>query len=194
MGRGCVDKQLIIEEAAALANETGFSNVSLKLLSERLNIKAPSLYNHITNLEELKQELAAYGWEELTGKLTEVLIGEAGDEAIRLGCCTFYDYAVANPGVFEAMAFCNGSDGKTDTDASEKFMSILFRVLGKRNIGEKNAYHIMRLARSYIEGFALLAGNEAFDTAKYPLRESFEFGVEAIIESIHRLEKQNDNA
>ena len=73
MGRGCVDKQLIIEEAAALANETGFSNVSLKLLSERLNIKAPSLYNHITNLEELKQELAAYGWEELTGKLTEVL-------------------------------------------------------------------------------------------------------------------------
>ena len=57
MGRGCVDKQLIIEEAAALANETGFSNVSLKLLSERLNIKAPSLYKHITNLEELKQEL-----------------------------------------------------------------------------------------------------------------------------------------
>ncbi len=57
MGRGCVDKQLIIAEAAALANETGFFNVSLKLLSKRLNIKAPSLYNHITNLEELKQEL-----------------------------------------------------------------------------------------------------------------------------------------
>ena len=190
MGRGCVDKQLIIAEAAALANETGFSNVSLKLLSERLNIKAPSLYNHITNLEELKQELTAYGWGELTGKLAEVLIGESGDEAIRLGCNVFYDYAVTNPGVFEAMAFGNGHDGTMDKDAAGKFMSILFRVLGKRNIGEKNAYHIMRLARSFIEGFALLANNKAFDTTKYPLRESFDFGVEVIIDSIHKLEAE----
>ena len=190
MPRRGLDRHLIIAETADLANEIGFSNVSLKLLAEKLNIKAPSLYYHFSSLEELKQELMVYGWEELCGKLTEVLIGESGDEALRLGCNTIYDYAVNNPGVFEAMAFSNKNDRRMNMDASREFMRILFKVLGKRNIGEKNAFHVMRLARSYIEGFALLVNNRAFDTSQYPLKESFDFGVEFIINSIHRLETE----
>ena len=188
MPRGNIDKNLVIAETAALANEIGFSNVSLKLLAERLNIRTPSLYNHITSLEELKQELMAYGWGELCGKLAEVLIGESGDDAIRLGCNTFYEYAITNPGVFEAMAFSSRNDRRMNTDASHEFMRMLFKVLEKRNIGEENALHVMRLARSYIEGFALFVINGAFDTTQETLKESFDFGVEVIIDCIHKLE------
>lgn len=188
MSKGNVDRHLVIMEAAALANEVGFSNVTLKLIAERLNIKTPSLYNHIASLEDLKQELMAYGWQEFTGRLAEVLIGESGDEALRLGCSTFYEYAVENPGVFEAMAFSNSNDGRMKTEASEEFMRILFKVLGKRNIGEENAGQVMRLARSYLEGFTLLVNHGAFDTT-LPLKESFDFGVGVIIDCIHKLEE-----
>ena len=194
MPRGNVDKHLVIAEAAALANEIGFSNVSLKLLAERLNIKTPSLYNHIASLEDLKQELMVYGWQDLSGRLAEVLIGESGDEAIRLGCSAFYAYALQNPGVFEAMAFSNRNDGKMNTEASREFMRILFKVLGKRNIGEENAWHVMRLARSYLEGFALLVNHEAFDLSQVPMKDSFDFGVEGIIDCIHKLEAEEERA
>jgi len=190
MPKGNVDKDIVIAETAALANEIGFSNVTLKQIAERLHIKTPSLYNHITSLDELKQRLMVYGWEELTGELTGVLIGESGDEAIRLASNAFYEYALANPGVFEAMAFTKRNDRNMNAEASQKFMRILFKVLGKRNIGKENAEKIMRMARSYLEGFALLVNHDAFDTGLIPLKESFDFGVDAIIDCIHKLEEE----
>ena len=194
MPKGYVDKHYVIAETAALANEVGFSNVTLKLVAERLNIKAPSLYNHITGLDELKQELMAYGWGGLTGKLMDVLIGESGDEAIRLAGNAFYEYAIANPGVFEAMAFTKRNDGSMNTEASQEFMRILFKVLGKRNIGQENAEQVLRLARSYLEGFVLLALHEVFDTTRIPLKESFDFGVDTIIDCIHKLEEEKSRS
>ena len=61
MSKGNVDKSRVIAVTAALANEVGFSNVNLKMIAERLNIKTPSLYNRITSLDELKKDLMAYG-------------------------------------------------------------------------------------------------------------------------------------
>ena len=194
MPKGTVDKLLVISETAALANEIGFSHVTLKMIADRLNIKVPSLYNHIASLDELKQELMVYGWGELTGKLTEVLIGESGDEAIRLACNAFYEYAIANPGVFEAMAFTKRNDGRLNAEASQAFLRILFKVLGKRNIGEENAEKVLRLARSYLEGFALLVNHEAFDLSQVPVKDSFDFGVEGIIDCIHKLEAEEERA
>ena len=191
MSKVNVDKSRVIAETAALANEVGFSNVNLKMIAERLNIKTPSLYNRITSLDELKKELMAYGWSELTGELTEVLIGESGDEAIRLACNVFYNYTLTNPGVFEAMAFTNRTDERLNTEASKEFLRILFKVLGKRNIGNENVEQVMRLARSYLEGFALLVNHEAFDTTLISLKESFNFGVEVIIDCVHKLEKED---
>ena len=63
MQRGSVDIHLVVAEAAALANEAGLSALSLKALAQRLHIKSPSLYNHISNLDELKQELMELGVE-----------------------------------------------------------------------------------------------------------------------------------
>ena len=194
MQRGSLDIHLVLAEAAALANEAGLANLSLKALAERLNIKSPSLYNHITSLDELKQELMAYGWGELCRQLEGVLIGESGDEALSIACSTFYEYAVRNPGVFEAMAFCNRNDGRMNTEASRAFMGMLIKVLGKRNIREENACHVMRLVRSFIEGFALLVNNRAFDESQYAVRESFDFGVGVILDCLHKLESEEKNA
>ena len=188
MPRRNLDKRLVIKEAAALVNEIGFSNLSLRLLAERLNIKPPSLYNHITNLEELKQELMIYGWEEPSRQLTKALTDECGDEAIRLVCRTFYDFAVCNPGVFEAIAFCTTDDKKMSTNASDEFLVVLLKALETRNITEENACHIRRLVRSYIEGFALLVNHKTFNVAPVPLKDSFDFGVELIINAVHALD------
>lgn len=62
MSQNNINEQLIIETSASLVNKVGLTNLSLKLVAEELNIKSPSLYNHISSLEELKSKLMIYGW------------------------------------------------------------------------------------------------------------------------------------
>lgn len=43
MARAGLDKTIVVEKAAQLANEIGIDNIQLKMLAERLNIQPPSL-------------------------------------------------------------------------------------------------------------------------------------------------------
>ena len=53
MGAKGLTKEIIIAEAVALIEETEQPEVSLRI-SRRLEIKTPSLYNHIKNTKELQ--------------------------------------------------------------------------------------------------------------------------------------------
>ena len=48
-----LSKEKIVEEAIALLNEEGLHKVTLRNLADRLSIKAPSLFWHIKNKDEL---------------------------------------------------------------------------------------------------------------------------------------------
>ena len=65
MAKRGLDKVSVIAAAAELANENGLDGLSLKDLAKHLDIRSPSLYNHISGLDELKREIMLYGWEQL---------------------------------------------------------------------------------------------------------------------------------
>ena len=48
-----IDKELVIKEAAYIANKMGIENLSLKTLAAQLGVKSPSLYNHVDGLLNL---------------------------------------------------------------------------------------------------------------------------------------------
>ena len=56
-----VTKTSVRQAASDIADEKGLNNVSLKVVAERLNIRTPSLYNHIENLDDLLREVAHNG-------------------------------------------------------------------------------------------------------------------------------------
>ena len=55
MSKNNISDELIITTSARLSNEVGLNNLSLKMIAEELNIKSPSLYNHISSLDEIKE-------------------------------------------------------------------------------------------------------------------------------------------
>lgn len=57
MAKNNISDEVIIELSAKLSNEVELDNLSLKLITEKLNIKAPSLYNHIKSLEDIKDKI-----------------------------------------------------------------------------------------------------------------------------------------
>ena len=52
MSKNILSDELIIETSAVIANKIGLDNLSLKIISKELNIKSPSLYNHISSLKK----------------------------------------------------------------------------------------------------------------------------------------------
>ena len=57
MSKNNISDELIITTSARLSNEVGLNNLSLKMIAEELNIKSPSLYNHISSLDDIKEKL-----------------------------------------------------------------------------------------------------------------------------------------
>ena len=188
MPRANLDKRKILEAAGALANEISVTRLNLKQLAQKLNIQPPSLYNHVQSLDHLRSDLMAYGWQQAGERIAEALIGVSGDEAIRRACQVFYDYAEENPGIFEAMAYCNRDSDRRKDGAPDRLTEILRRLCEARSIPEADVPHVLRLFRSFLEGFALLTHHGAFPKDG-SARESFRYGVEFLIAGIHRLEE-----
>ena len=65
-------------------------------MAKKLKIKSPSLYNRISNLEDLKNKISLYGWKQLEEKMFLSIIEENGYEAIKSMAYAFYDYATEN--------------------------------------------------------------------------------------------------
>ena len=156
-------------------------------MAKKLKIKSPSLYNHISSLDEIKERLMLYGWTELGEKAIESAVGIAGYDALKNMCYAFYDYATNNKGVFTAMLWYNKFESEEKNEATTKLFSLLFRVLQPLNISDNNIEHIIRTLRGFLEGFVLLVNNNAFGNP-ISIKESFDLSLEIIINGIKLLE------
>ena len=187
MSKNNISDEIIIETSAKLANEVGLDNLSLKMIAEELNIKSPSLYNHISSLDEVKQRLMVYGWRKMEEKIVDSAIGVTGYEALKNMCNAFYDYATNNKGVFTAMLWYNKYENIEKEHATTRLFNIVFKVMRPLNITDDNINHIIRTLRSFLEGFSLLVNNNAFGNP-ISIKESFDLSLEIIMNGIKSLE------
>ena len=101
MAKNNINNEIIIEASARIANRIGLDNLSLKLIAEELNVKSPSLYNYVSSLDSVKQNLMVYGWKQLEEALVDSAVGVTGYEALKNMCNTFYNYATNEKGVLQ---------------------------------------------------------------------------------------------
>ena len=184
--------EIIIETAAKLSNHVGLENLTLKMVADELKIKSPSLYNHISCLDEMKRLLMIYGWKNLETKMIDAAIGVAGYQALRNMCWAFYDYAIHNKGVFNAMLWYNKYDNEEANQATQKLFDVLLKVMRPLNLSDDHINHSIRTLRSFLEGFALLVNNNAFGNP-LSIQESFELSLTIIMNGIKSLEGEKEN-
>lgn len=82
MARIALTRDKIVQATIKLASEIGLSNVSFPRLAEYFGIKAPSLYNHFKNMEEVRVATAVY-LKELNHELTHAMVGLTPLAALR---------------------------------------------------------------------------------------------------------------
>jgi AcrR family transcriptional regulator len=67
-----------------------------------LKVKAPSLYNHLRNLDGLRDDLARRGLQELLDQTLHAVAGLAGRDALDAMAHAQRQYAKSHPGVYRA--------------------------------------------------------------------------------------------
>ena len=75
----------VTEAAATLIDDVGFENLSMGLVAERLGVKTPSLYKHVTSQADLAHRIAVLAMGELADTIRDATQGRSGKEALVAG-------------------------------------------------------------------------------------------------------------
>ncbi|MEV6304217.1 WHG domain-containing protein [Actinoplanes sp. NPDC051861] len=180
MPRAGLDPATVVAAAAGLADEVGLANVTMGALAERLGVRAPSLYKHVSSQADLNQRVAALALTELGDQLRDALQGRAGRGALAAAAHTIRGYAVKHPGRYSATIRLDPqSPDDPIVAAGARVLDSLAAVLSGYPHDPANTVHAMRLLRSLFHGFAVIeaAGGFQMDT---DVDESFEWLIDFV--------------
>lgn len=157
----------VTRAGATLADEIGFSRLSMGLLAQRLGVKTPSLYNHVDNLADLVHRIAVLAAAELGDALRDATQGRAGRDALTAAAQTMRTYVKQHPGRYAA-GNATRPTGPDDplTTAITRLLGSLSAVLRGYQLDPSQEIHALRMVRSMLHGFATLEaeGGFRFDT------------------------------
>lgn len=179
-----LDTAAVVQAAAALADSHGLEALTLAQLAAELEIKVPSLYNHVAGLAGLRRELALAGMHASADYLRRAAVGKAGDAAVRAVLRAYRDFARAHPGLYTASLRAPSPDDATLQAASADLLEVVVAVLAPYGLGEEASLHAVRGLRSLVHGFVELEAAGGFGL---PLASaaSFDWLVERFVEGLH---------
>ncbi|WP_039909068.1 TetR/AcrR family transcriptional regulator [Micromonospora lupini] len=162
MPRAGLNQQTVVREAARLADEVGYQQLTLAALASRLGVALPSLYKHIRGVDALSQKLAALATAELATDLTTAAAGRAGGDALRAMADAYRAYAHRHPGRYPATQRVPDPSDPEHVEAGERAVGAIFAVLRGYGLTGDDAVDATRALRSALHGFVALEAAGGF--------------------------------
>lgn len=189
MPRQNLNRRKIVAAAINLITQDGFDNFSLQSLSRHLNIKAPSLYSHFKNIDEISIEV----YKELLEEYSIFKLDRIGDktrgEAFIAYANAVREYSQTHPELFKFLLFCPSVIKKKQT--VNFTIGTLMEILDQYDISRQEQYHFQRIFRSLLNGFLACESIGAFYTARVSQEESFKFAIQVFVAAVEAAEAKN---
>jgi AcrR family transcriptional regulator len=157
----------VTEAGAMLVDEIGFAQLSMGLVAERLGVKTPSLYKHVTSQADLAHRIAILAATELGDAIRDATQGRAGGDALAAAAHAMRTYVREHPGRYEAVNSARpGGPDDPFIRASDRTLGSLSAVLRGYHLDPAQEIHALRMLRSMLHGFSTLeaAGGFQIDT------------------------------
>jgi AcrR family transcriptional regulator len=170
----------VVASAAGLADEIGYSGLTMGLLADRLGVRSPSLYKHVSGLADVQHRLATLAMTELGEVIRDAVQGRSGRDALTALLTAVRGYVAAHPGRYTATTGAEFTGpGDPLLAASTRVIDSISAVLRGYGIGESEMNHAIRTIRSTMHGFAMLEASRGFQWDADP-DESFEWMIRFI--------------
>ena len=147
---------LVLTAAVEAVEEKGLNDLSLNDLASRLGVKPPSLYNHISGLEDVRKHLAKEVIFRMETAIRDSAVGRSGETALREMALAYRRFAKENPELYKAFASSRQPKDPEIEAAIQSLMSILSRVLETCGLAPEKEIHFIRIFHCGIHGFVKL--------------------------------------
>jgi len=177
MPRAGLTPAMVTEAGADLVDEIGFDRLSMSLLADRLGVKAPSLYKHVTSQSDLAHRIGVLAMVQFGDTLGRAIQGRAGGEALVAGARAMRRYVLEHPGRYAAgnAARPSGPDDPLGP-ATRRVLASWAAMLHSYHLETTQEIHAMRMLRSVLHGFATLESTDGFQIDA-PVDASFAWTV-----------------
>ncbi|MCI1883143.1 MAG: WHG domain-containing protein [Sporolactobacillus sp.] len=166
-----ITKQRIIQVSEQILDQDGYETLTLAKVANALEIKTPSLYNHISGLNELRIELKHRALQLLKDRIMKASVGRSGKEALRAIGFAYIHLMNKRPGLFAAALSRAGLHDRAIEKEATAIIDIILRVLEPYHLSEEKAIHFVRGLRALAYGFSALAQQGGFNI-DIPLKQS----------------------
>ncbi|WP_129706328.1 TetR/AcrR family transcriptional regulator [Priestia megaterium] len=181
-----LDFKKVIQTGENLANREGFYTVTIASLAKELNVRPPSLYNHIKGLEELRKELALSGLQQLYHLLKSAVEHASGEDAVYQLSKAYVSFVRKSPGIYEATATVAPRIKDEEVQkASDNIVFLVLDVLKLYQLPENEALHAVRSLRSILHGFSSLEHKGGFGMS-LSTDETLDFLIRTFALGLHR--------
>jgi AcrR family transcriptional regulator len=187
MKRG-LDAQTILNAAAKLAEEKGLENVSFLQVAEKLGVKSPSLYNHLSGLKELSLGIAKLAIGKLEDAIRNAAVGRSKDDAFMAIALAYRKFSKENPELYKAILRFPAYNDSSIQEAGHIVVRILYQVMESYHYSKEETIHFVRGFRSALHGFVSLEEVGFFQGAEADVDESFERLVSRLISTLNTTE------
>lgn len=181
-------KAAVIQAAAELINAEGADALSLHRLAEKLDIRTPSLYNHVDGLPGLQRELAVMNAKQIADRMSEAAIGKSGADLFMDVAQALRNYVKEFPGLYLYTLRSSGKQPVHDANLvreEERALKIGLAVVSTLGLQGEDAIHALRAFRSLVHGFATLEVAGGFGLPQ-DCDESFRRLVETLVIGLQR--------
>lgn len=181
-------KTSVIEAAVNLLNSEGPQALTLNRLAGELDIRPPSLYNHVDGLPGLQRELAVLNARLLADRMSEAAIGKSGTGVFMDVAQSFRKYVKDNPGLYMSTLRASGTQEAPDPGLireEERALNVGLAIMASLGVQGEDAVHAVRAFRSMVHGFATLEVAGGFGMPQ-DCDESFRRLVEALVAGLKK--------
>jgi AcrR family transcriptional regulator len=178
--RAGLDPAAVVAAGAALADEVGFTALSMGQLAERVGVRTPSLYKHVVNQDDLNRRIAALALAEAADAVGAATQGRAGRDALGAAARAFRDFVLTHPGRYAATIGVEPTGPDDPIAVSGARLLVAFTaVLHGYDIAPADMDHALRAVRSAFSGFATLQSASGFRWSA-DVDESFEWLIDLV--------------
>jgi AcrR family transcriptional regulator len=183
---------VVTEVALALIDAggpSGFDRLTLAAVAGSAGVAVPSLYKHVSSLDQLRRLVGVASIDELTRVLAAATIGRSGAEALRSAADAVRAYAHAHPGRYAATQVAADLGDAHDAALAESAadtIAVLAAALRGFELPEASTVDAIRMLRSAVHGFVVLELGGGFGLPD-DLDRSFRLLVDGVIAGIAAL-------
>jgi AcrR family transcriptional regulator len=152
----------VIEEAERIIDEVGLSSLTLAALAQRLKVRQPSLYKHISGMDGVQRSIALRAKRELAAVLGRAAVGRARGDAIVSMSHAYRAWALRHPGRYATTQRAPIAGDVDDEQASAAVVQVAFDVMAGYELRDDDAVDAIRALRSALHGFVTLEAGSGF--------------------------------